>query len=135
MAENGYKPPPDRILRHRKQFYSLWRRCDDESASWLKRIQNQIDRCEFPPLISCEYLLIDKFICELNTNAREFIQSVDTWTLAQLHEYFIAQNIVADHRVNVNISIDSSTDQQIPPATPGNGVKSEFVSASQCICV
>lgn len=136
-----YKTPSEEILRHRKEFYSLSRQSDDQTASWLTRIQSQIIRCEFPPLISREYLLIDRFICDLNANAREFIQSVDTWTLQQLNKYFVDQNIVNDHRVNVTISIDSIIDQQSqqkPTSSSSSSLSStinvmgcEFVSAAE----
>lgn len=139
---NLYKPPSNGVLHHRKEFYDLWRRCDDQTATWLKRIQSQIKRCEFPSLITYEYLLIDKFVCELNPNARDFIQSIEAWTLEKLNECFIDQNIATDNRVNVNISIDSSidqTDQQIPSTspkrtTPRNGIKHEIVSDSNEVC-
>lgn len=128
---NLYKTPSDEILRHRKELYNLWRRIDDQTATWLNRVQRQIDRCDFPPLISREFLLIDRFVCDLNANAREFIQSVDTWTLDQLNEYFADQNIVTDRRVNVTISIDTTFDQK-NQQTPS--VECEFVSYS-FVCI
>lgn len=82
-----YETPSNEILRHRRGFYDLWKRCDDQTAAWLDRVQSQISLCEFPPLISREYLLIDKFLCELDDDERAFIQSVDTWTLIKLKDF------------------------------------------------
>lgn len=128
-----YKTPSDEIIRYRKEFYGLWRRCDDETATWLNRVQSLINHCEFPPVLSREYLLIDRFVCELNPNAREFIQSVSTWTLEQLKEYFFDQKIVPNNRVNVNISIDETIEhpnQQLPSALSSSAfaLDCEFVS-------
>lgn len=95
-----YKTPSDEILRHRRAFYVLWKRCDDHPTTWLNRVQSQINRCEFPPLMSHEFLLVDKFACEVDDEYREFIQSVDTWTLDQLMEYFSHQKVDGADRVN-----------------------------------
>lgn len=134
-----YITPTDEIIQRRCEFYGLWRRCDDETGAWLNRIENLIDRCEFPPFLNREYLLIDKFVCELNTNAREFIQSENTWTLTKLKEYFFDQKIVANSRVNVNISIDGTFDhptQQLPLSSSVFSVNRELVSNSKYfICV
>lgn len=116
-----YTAPTDDIIRQRREFYSLWRRCDDETGTWLNRIESLINCCEFPPILSWEYLLIDKFVCELNPNAREFIQSDDTWTLAKLKEYFFDQKVVSNNRVNVNIEIDETVEhpkQRLPSPIP-----------------
>lgn len=109
---NLYQTPSLEILQYRKDFYGLLRRSDEQSAAWLKLVKNQMNRCEFPMLISRDYLLIDRFICNLNSNAREFVQSVDTWTLQKLNEYFVDQDIVTANRVNVTISIDAAIDEQ-----------------------
>lgn len=107
-----YKTPSAEILQHRREFYGMSRRYDDQSGPWLSQVQRQLNRCQFPELLSREYLLIDRFVCELNSNARGFVQSVDSWTLAQLEQYFVDQNIVSDHRVNVSISIDSTIEDE-----------------------
>lgn len=85
---NLYKTPSNEILQHRKEFYGLWKRCDDKPALWLKRVRSQIERCDFPPMISREFLLIDKFVCELNDDEREFIRKENTWTVGELTEHF-----------------------------------------------
>lgn len=90
MAEidfNLYKTPSDEILWYRKELYDLWRRTDDETTTWLHRIQSQFNRCDFPLLISREYMLIDRFVCGLNDNEKDFMRSVSTWTLMELTKY------------------------------------------------
>lgn len=108
-----YKTPSTEILRHRREFYGLWKRCDDQIGTWLDRVQNQIDRCEFPSVLSCEYLLIDKLVCELNDDERAFIQSANTWTLLDLKSYLKVRKMDTDHRVNANISTSKLTDQNV----------------------
>ena len=85
-------------------------------------------------MIIREFLLIDRFVCEFNSNAREFVQSVDTWTLEQLKEYFFEEEIVHNQQVNVNITIDDTMDypnQQIP-STPM--YSSEIVVECEPVC-
>lgn len=64
-------------------------------------------------------------MCELSANAKESIQTEDTWTLKQLKEYFFDKKIVANHHVDVNITIDQTIDlaidhqnQQLPSESP-----------------
>lgn len=132
---NFYKTPSCEILQYRKEFYGLSRRSDDQTATWMKLVQSHINRCKFPPLISREYLLIDRFICNLNSNAKEFVQSVDTWTLQQLNEYFVDQNIVTDHRVNVTILIDATTDQQSQQNQQNGSTSTLNGTEFECVCL
>lgn len=137
MAQIGvdlglYKLPSNEILRHRKAYYDLCKRHDDETETWLNRIQSQINRCEFPSVMSREYLLIDKFVCELDKDQRNFIQSVDTWTLEQLKEYFIyanADTVEAVRRMKPNCSTNNISDEnlEIAPSSMIH-VKGELVS-------
>lgn len=130
LNSNFYKTPSTEIIRHRKEFYNLWKRCDDETGTWLNRLQSQIHLCEFPPVMSHEYILIDKFVCELNDNEREFIQSVDTWSLEQLTEYFLRQKVDIVGQVNTNHSANNIVDEnsRIPSLSMVH-VKGESVSA------
>lgn len=138
---NLYKTPSIEIVRHRKEFYGLWTRCDDEPASWLNRVQIQINRCEFPAVISREFLLIDKFVCELNDEQREFIHKANTWTLAELIDYFA--NRKGSNGANPATTIDKSihhNKQQIPSSSLASpsmvAIKCEFVSihGNRCNC-
>lgn len=117
---NLYKAPSNDILRHRREFYGLWKRCDDQTGTWLNRVQSHIDCCEFPPVLSLEYILIDKFVCELGDDEREFVQSVDIWTLEQLKEYF--QHQEAD---TVDYIVDGN--RQTAPLSSVIAVKQELV--------
>lgn len=120
-----YQTPTDDLIRNRREFYGLCRESDVETGTWLNQVQTLIDRCEFPSILSREYLLIDKFVCELNANAREFIQSEGNWTLAKLKEYFFDQEFVSNGRVNVNITIDETFEhpsQQFPSPLPSAAI-------------
>lgn len=123
LNSNLYKTPSTKIIRHRKEFYSFWKRCDDETGTWLNRLQSQINLCEFPPVMSREYLLIDKFVCELEDDERAFIYSIDTWTLEQLTEYFLHQK---SDFVSVNDIFDENSGI---PSSSLIQVKWESVSA------
>lgn len=92
-----YKTPSDEVLRHRREFYSLRGRSDDQTISWLERVQSQINRCAFPLLMSPEYLLIDKFVCSVNEDERELIRCVDASTIWDLFEYLFSQTNATDN--------------------------------------
>lgn len=95
-----HKTPSERIQRERRVFYSLWRRSDDDTTVWLKRVHNCIHRCEYPSIIM-EFLLFDRFMCGLNDNELESLQNVNnSWTLEQLLEYFSDENIGTEHIEN-----------------------------------
>lgn len=135
---NLYKTPSNEILQHRKEFYSMWKRRDDQTVSWFNLVQSHFDRCEFPQLISREYLLIDKFVCKLNDGEREFIRKSNTWTLMELKEYFVNLEESIDNLETNGTGANKSIhhEQQIPSASPASdsmvAIKCDFVSAS-CI--
>lgn len=98
-----YTIPSSTILENRKLFYALKRESDERTQTWLKRIQWHINRCAFPKII--EFLLIDKFMCDLNFNELEFTRRIETWTLSQLYEYFV------DEQFADGLMIDSSQEK------------------------
>lgn len=101
-----YKIPSDTVIKHRRAFYSLWRRSDDRTMTWLNRVRNSIRRCEFPKLV--EYLLIDRFVCELNRIERDSIRaatSANTWSLGQIIQYF---DTILDSTGEIDAYIDEN---------------------------
>lgn len=91
---DSYRTPSNEILQYRKEFYRLCREIDDQHTTLLHRIQDQIGRCEFPSMISREYLLIDKFMCELDDDEKELMQKERTWTLVELTVYLSRQKVL-----------------------------------------
>lgn len=124
-----YQIPSNGIVNYRREFYRLKRENYEEPQAWLDRVQNHIVCCAFPKFI--EYILIDKFMCELNADEIESIRSVaiDSWTFEQLHVYFgdwkfdAGQPLVGD--VSTAQNIDSNRE------TEAVDIKSEFVSYEQ----
>lgn len=105
-----YEMPSNEILRHRREFYSLSRRSDDQSTTWLKRIRNCIRRCDFPAIL-VEFLLFDRFVCGLNDNGLKSVRSVSkSWTLKQLLEPFLEERTDAGHTEG-NLPIDDTRNQ------------------------
>lgn len=118
-----YKIPSDTVLKHRKVFYDLWRRSDDHTKTWLNRVQNCIRRCKFPKLI--EYLLIDKFMCELNRDEKTSIRlEANAWSLEQLIAYLDCQNIAVGRADKGDGKIDQN---QMTSSSPMVPVKIEMV--------
>lgn len=58
-----YKLPADEFLKNRREFYGLKRENGESSKQWLIQVRNSINSFDFS---NAEYLLIDKFVCELN---------------------------------------------------------------------
>lgn len=113
---HSYETPSSEIILHRKEFYNLWKRCDDRTADWVDRIQSLIDRCKFPSMITKEYLLIDKFVSELGENEQKILQCTNHWTLTQLVE-----------SLDMNFLIDKTNEQKSSPSIEVD-IKSEIVS-------
>lgn len=112
-----YRVPLEQILKNRRIFYSLLRRSDEETATWLKQVQSCIHRCEFPSIVM-KFLLIDQFVCGLNPSELKIIQGASQyWTMKQLLEHISDENVeigyiedesMVDRNVNQyeNISLD-----------------------------
>lgn len=133
-AVDLYKIPSDTVLKHRKAFYDLWRRSDDDTTAWLNRVRKCIRRCKFPKLI--EYLLIDKFVCELNRDEKNSIRkAANTWSFKELNKYFRRRKIAtgrdckSDGGVNATITVDNAVDRNQMTSEPSMvAVKNELVS-------
>lgn len=145
MTDSGgnltlYRTPTSEILRHRKEFYGALQGNEEKTSEWLNRIQRQLDRCEFPKFINAEYLLIDKFVCELSDDEREAIGTVNIWTLMELNEYVVNRNGSIDN-VAVSATVDIPIRQHQRPSSLSLAsmvaVKCEFVSnreqSNQCV--
>lgn len=80
-----YQIPSNRILQYRREFYGLQRKSSETTQTWFHRLHACIVRCEFP--IFFEFMLIDKFICELKINELDFYRVADHWTVKLLSDY------------------------------------------------
>lgn len=75
-----YKIPSDEVLENRREFYGLTREMGETTEKWLYRVFSHIDNCDFPE--SVEYILTDKFVCELVTDEREFLRKANpNWSM------------------------------------------------------
>lgn len=75
-----YKIPKDEILDKRREFYGLKRISGESIEEWLDRICSHMDDCCFPE--SVEYILTDKFVCELSADERQQIRNADiNWSM------------------------------------------------------
>lgn len=114
-----YKAPDIDTLQNRQAFYGLKRGNQESLEKWLKRVQECIDCCEFPLFV--EFLLIDRFVCGLNSVEMEIIRGTESWSVMQLLDYFLNRNIGTgnsdkNQKSNRKRSVDSesvSIEQQI----------------------
>lgn len=113
---NEYRIPSTEVLQNRREFHSLWRRSDDGTAAWLKRIQNCIHRCEYPRIFM-QFLLFDRFVCEADGNELDSMQCVTSLSLEHFLEDDFLKFFGIDHRMidetvnpieNISLSIVKS---------------------------
>lgn len=95
---NLYKTPKKDILQNRQAFYDLKRETNESNDKWLKRVQSCVNNCEYP--IFVEFLLIDRFVCGLNSADMEIIRQTETWSVKQLLDYFLDQNATGNANKN-----------------------------------
>lgn len=89
---NLYKLPLSEILQNHRKFYGIRRDHGEGKDRWLKRIQRYANCCEFS-LNSAEFLIIDEFLCGINKDELQAIQSVrKAWTHKQLMNYVSSGN-------------------------------------------
>lgn len=89
-----YKTPSNEILRNRRAFYGLQRKAQEPVEKWLNRIRSSIRCCEFPTII--EFLLMDRFVCGLNSDELRTLRRVHSWTVKRLEEMYSNQTISND---------------------------------------
>lgn len=120
-----YKSPSNAIIANRKAFYGLKRRNGECIQTWFERVRSHINHCKFPKIM--EFLLIDKFMCGLNSDEMESIRCVDIWSFRKLREYLRDEAFI-DGQTNTNVNIEFN--QNIDPAEqiPATIVKCELVS-------
>lgn len=75
----SYQIPSNNILENRRQFYDLTKNAETREE-WFERIFCRINDCGFPR--GKEYILTDRFICELNTQELDQICQEDlNWSI------------------------------------------------------
>lgn len=105
-----YRIPSQSILQMRKAFYSLHRENDETTDQWLNRVRSSVRNCEFP--LFFKYLMMDRFVCGLNTNELKTIQSAGKYsTLDQLVDHFTDRNINSRH-IEIDLTIDNNINQR-----------------------
>lgn len=125
VDEDTYEIPSEEIRQNRKLFYGLRRERDELLKSWLDRVQNRSNCCEFVKFTN--FLVIDKFTCGLKHDEMKLVESSNTWTLKQLTKYLSNEKIHAD-----SMGTNGQAEQEIEPSCkfPADIVKCEAVSCT-----
>lgn len=80
LNRKTYKIPPQNILNNHRKFYNLKAENAVVTGQWFERVFDHINDCDFPK--GLEYILTDKFVCELSTEERENIDEGDlNWSI------------------------------------------------------
>lgn len=80
---NFYQTPTDTVLQHRNAFYSIQKETTEPVVDWFCRIRGAIEHCNFGDLDN--FLVIDKFFCGLDDNAKRLLRQTNTWSAEQLY--------------------------------------------------
>lgn len=121
---HSYKMPSPEIRYNRKKFYDLHRRFEEPIEKWLKRIETRINHCDFAEFT--EYLLIDKFVGDLNDLEFEVMRNTRlTWSFKQLRGY------IWDIMKTDNNTMSEETDYGIGEIPVMDIVKSQPVCQSK----
>lgn len=105
----------DAVVKSRREFYSSQKEATESIANWLWRTQECIQNCEFGAL--ADFLLIDKFICELSCDEMQKFRNVETFSLEQLYEtasepQFHADNTCPESKIlEIELNAVSSKDK------------------------
>lgn len=122
VSQQFYQTPSENVLQSRKVFYLSYKVKKEPVLEWLRRLKTCIDGCDFGPF--ADFLLIDKFICELDTNELNELNFIGALSLDRLLEVLENQTIYIENNPN---DVEAFT-------APGNdlneilGIKIDIVS-------
>lgn len=77
-----YEIPTDAVLEHRKKFYSTEKELTEPIAEWFCRIRSAIEHCDYGDFSN--FLIIDKFFCGLDADAKRWLRKTKAWSADQL---------------------------------------------------
>lgn len=115
-----YRTPSEIVLEHRKIFYSIQKVENESVPDWLCRIRDSIDSCEFGTMT--DFILIDKFMCELGIDEVNKFKITELWSLEQLLD------AVQEHKNHIESNEFRTKLEQIEHINYDLHVKSDVVS-------
>lgn len=101
ICSEFYQIPSEVILNSRKLFYLLQKVKEESVFEWLRRIKICVDSCDFG--ISTDFLLIDKFICELDIDEIAVLKSIGILTWDRLLEALENQTVFIENCVKEDL--------------------------------
>lgn len=122
-----YIIPTEKIRQNRQIFYELHRGWDEDIKLWFNRIQRFARHCKFTR--RRQFLIIDRFICELKTDEIERISHVitDSWTLQELNKYFVDEQIQRKHTAsNTIVNYENADENEKSPSIKCEVVSEEY---------
>ncbi|XP_055301263.1 zinc finger protein OZF-like [Sitodiplosis mosellana] len=93
-----YQTPSEVVLQRRRAFYSFHKVKKEPVLEWLRRLKTCIGGCDFG--ILANFLLIDKFICELDIDELHELNYIGTLSLDRLLEALEDQTIYIENDLN-----------------------------------
>lgn len=79
-----YEIPTDTVLQHRKTFYSTQKETEEPITEWFYRIRSIIEYCDYGDFSN--FLIIDKFFCGLDDDAKRWLRKTKTWSTDRLFQ-------------------------------------------------
>lgn len=133
MGSYLYEIPDSTIIEHRIEFYSMHKESTEALEKWLHRVRNSVDYCQFGTLR--DFLLMDKFFCELNDDEIQILNNTETWLFNELDAAVKVKEIcsVVIKYEEEAIESEYSNSNGSEPDPLIDVFKEEFVSFSLCI--
>lgn len=83
------------IYEKRKAFYTLHKETTEPVERWLHRVRHLSDRCQFGT--SRDFVLIDKFVCELNGEDVERLRSIGELSLDGIFDAVVLNGLFQEN--------------------------------------
>lgn len=128
MASDSYLyefPGETAIYKKRSVFYAVHKETAEPIERWLHRVTHLTDCCQFGTFR--DFLLIDKFLCELDREDIEKLRSIGTVSLDEIFDAVVLNGIFQKDIFDDNCGADSNVTLTCIGSTVGpSGSVEEF---------
>lgn len=104
LDQKMYHRPSDSVLQKRRVFYLQQKLANESMGEWLNRIKEQIEHCAFGS--AANFLLIDKFLCELDHDGIVSLGKIDTFSLDFLLQTFSSEKLFIENNSVETVNVD-----------------------------
>lgn len=103
LSSNFYQTPTDTVLQHRDAFYSIQKETTETIVDWFSRVRAAVEHCNFGDL--AEFLIIDKFFCGLDDDAKRLLRKTNTWSTEQLYRTVTDPQFISETKIEHRLAV------------------------------